>query len=222
MQTSDGKKRYRVNVSDLFSPVYNLINLLSHGWLVQCPLFHAPANAKHRTWRMCEWTIGQITGFIAEAERSWRLLTLLCEGCYSGAISASDNSAGSMQDPSMHVQVVVSPVLLSSTYSDETTCGVDSESVRFRFRYFSQTQIWTLAASKSPVSSVKYQDEKITDSLDIDCITGLDTGDNLLSPVSISIGHWRFNYCRCPNLNLKEISESEANSTHLIVSGCSL
>ena len=36
---------------------------------------------------------------------------------------------------------------------------VDRESVRFRFRYFSQIQIWTLATSKSPVSSVKYQDE---------------------------------------------------------------
>ena len=106
---------------DLFSPVYNLINLLSHGWLVQCPHFTPPTNAKHRTWRMCEWTIGQITGFIREAERSWRL-PLLCEGCYSGVTSASNNSAGSMQDPSMHVQVVVTPVLyISSTYSDETT-----------------------------------------------------------------------------------------------------
>ena len=36
---------------------------------------------------------------------------------------------------------------------------VNSESVRFRFRYFSQIQIYTPATSKSPVSSVKYQDE---------------------------------------------------------------
>ena len=36
---------------------------------------------------------------------------------------------------------------------------VDPESVRFRFRYFSQIQIWTLMTSKSPVSSIKYQDE---------------------------------------------------------------
>ena len=36
------------------------------------------------------------------------------------------------------------------------------------------------------------------------------------SLVSISIGHRLFNYRRCPNLNLREISESEseANSTH--------
>ena len=36
-------------------------------------------------------------------------------------------------------------------------------------------------------------------------------------PVSISIGRQRFNYCLCPNLNLREISESEseANSNPL-------
>ena len=36
------------------------------------------------------------------------------------------------------------------------------------------------------------------------------------SLVSISVGHQRFNYHWCPNLNLREISESEseANSTH--------
>ena len=36
------------------------------------------------------------------------------------------------------------------------------------------------------------------------------------SLVSISVGHQQFNYCLCPNLNLREISESEseANSTH--------
>ena len=35
-------------------------------------------------------------------------------------------------------------------------------------------------------------------------------------PVSFSVGHWRFSYRQCPNLNLREISESEseANSTH--------
>ena len=34
--------------------------------------------------------------------------------------------------------------------------------------------------------------------------------------MSISVGHRRFNYPQCPNLNLREISESEseANSTH--------
>ena len=36
---------------------------------------------------------------------------------------------------------------------------VDPESVRFRFRYFSQILIWTPVTSKSPVSSIKYQDE---------------------------------------------------------------
>ena len=35
-------------------------------------------------------------------------------------------------------------------------------------------------------------------------------------PVSISVGHWQFNYHGCPNWNLRKISESEseADSTH--------
>ena len=34
----------------------------------------------------------------------------------------------------------------------------------------------------------------------------------------MSVGHWRFNGCQCPNLNLSQLSESEsdANSTHSI------
>ena len=57
--------------------------------------------------------------------------------------------------------------------------------------------------------------------MDIDCITRLDTGYK--SPVSISIGHRRFNYHQCQNLNLREISESESdpNSTHVVLADLS-
>ena len=92
---------------------------------------------------------------------------------------------------------------------------VDPESIRFR--YFSQIQIWTLATGKSPVSSVKYQDENNKIVLILTALLGW-TLVIIKSPMSISVGHPQFNYCRCPNLNLREISEceSEANSTHLV------
>ena len=37
--------------------------------------------------------------------------------------------------------------------------------------------------------------------------------------MSISVGHQQFNYQQCPNLNLREISESESesNSTHVSI-----
>ena len=40
-----------------------------------------------------------------------------------------------------------------------TTVLVDPVSLRFRFRYFSQIQIWTPVIVKSWVSTIKYQDE---------------------------------------------------------------
>ena len=75
----------------------------------------------------------------------------------------------------------------------DTVNIVDLESARFRFRYFSQIQIWILTALLGWTPAI------------------------IKLPVSINIGHRRFNYHRYPNLNLREISESEseANSTHV-------
>ena len=60
----------------------------------------------------------------------------------------------------------------------------DSDSdISLRFRFGHQQQVNCLC----PALSTRMK--TITDSLDIDCITGLDTSDNEISTVSISVGH---------------------------------
>ena len=69
----------------------------------------------------------------------------------------------------MHVahvnKEIIAAFLLADAFSVEmpklkdVQLRVDLESFRFRFKYFSQIQIWTPATNKLPVSSIKYQDE---------------------------------------------------------------
>ena len=79
--------------------------------------------------------------------------------------------------------------------------GMDLESLRFRFRYFPQNQIWTPAIVKSSV---------YTPFLRIHIW------------LQYWVGHWwqlivGVNYHWCPDLNLSELSksESDAKRTHL-------
>ena len=52
------------------------------------------------------------------------------------------------------------------------------ERLRFRLRYSSQIQLWTPVMVKSWCPPKNTRMKTITDSLDLDCITGLDASDS--------------------------------------------
>ena len=95
--------------------------------------------------------------------------------------------------------------------------GVCTISLRFRFRYFSQIQIWTpmlmdtgnlIIAGVQPSNAVSNPVMQPISRLSV-----------IVFILVFNAGHRQFTCCRCPNLNLREISESESDALRIHVLG---
>ena len=86
--------------------------------------------------------------------------------------------------------------------------------ISLRFRYFSQIQIWTLAIIKLLVSYANgYQQFNYPISLVSNLV--MQSISVIVFILVFNAGHSRFTCHQCPNLNLREISESESDALRI-------
>ena len=99
-----------------------------------------------------------------------------------------------------------------------TPLGVDPLSLRFRLRYLSQIQIWTPVIVKSRVSYTNGHQQFKLSLVSNPVMQSRSTLSVIVFILVFFGGHPRFDYYGCPDLNLRQISQSQSEAlvTHAL------